>query len=221
MSRLFITTKEINLISDLTKEVIRDLAGQVIYYYPINELKTLSHEVYNEATKKVFDAPIQLPAMVGSPESEIKSSIFGPERLQQLEAYVQHKDMVDMGVNIVTGDFLRYGDTLYEITNVARLMNIYGHAEQLDGYKITATQARKGQFDASQLGPSDVAYADPDAVQKTFKQTRGTTEQDGFPTGDRRELQENGVLEKPLSGEASIVENDTTGSDFYGEQGSR
>ena len=35
MSRLFITQREIDFISDLTKEVIKDLAGQKIYFYRV------------------------------------------------------------------------------------------------------------------------------------------------------------------------------------------
>lgn len=217
MSRLFITQREQNLISDLTKEVIRDIAGQVIYYYAINELKTRNHELYNESPDKVFDTPIELPALVGSPESDIKTDIFGPERLQKLEVFLHYRDMLDIGINITTGDFLRYGDTLFEIVNVARLQNIYGHAESLDGYKLECVQARKGQFDAPQVGPSDVQFSDPDAVKKDFEQTRGAKSQNGIATGDKRDLQENGVLEPTEGGPAKVVE-DATGSDFYGEK---
>lgn len=217
MSRLFITQREQNLISDLTKEVIRDIGGQVVYYYPISETKTRTHELYNESPDKVFDTPIQLPALVGSPESDIKTTIFGPERLQKLEVFLHYRDMIDIGVNVTTGDFLRYGDTIFEIVNVARLQNIYGHAEQLDGFKLECVQARKGQLDAPQVGPSDIAYSDPDAVQKEFKQTRGQETQEGLSTGDKRDLQKNGVLEQPTDGPKKVVE-DPTGSDFYGDK---
>ena len=33
MARLFVGQKEIDFFSDLTKEVIKDVAGQKIYYY--------------------------------------------------------------------------------------------------------------------------------------------------------------------------------------------
>jgi hypothetical protein len=217
MSRLFITQRELNLINDLSKEIIRDIAGQVVYYYAISELKTRTHEIYNESPDKVFDTPLQLPALVGSPETDIKTTIFGPERIQKLEVFLHHRDMVDIGVNVMTGDFIQYGDTMFEIVNIARLNNIYGHAEQLDGYKLNCVQARKGQMDAPQLGPSDIAYTDPGAIQSTFEQTRGNKEQDGMPTGDRRDLQENGVLEPNDAGPAKVVK-DSTGSDFYGDK---
>lgn len=217
MSRLFVTAREQNLISDLTKELFKDIAGQVIYYYPISELKTRNHELYNESPDKVFDAPIQLAALVGSPEASVKTNIFGPDYLSSVEVFLHYRDTIDVGVKVTLGDFIRWGDTLYEITNVSRMRNIYGHAEQLDGFRLECTQARKGQFDAPQVGPSDVVYSDPDAVQKTFEQTRGSKELSGEPTGDKRDLRENGVLEEPVTGEKRVVE-DPTGSDFYADK---
>ena len=35
MARLFITPRELNFISDITKEIIKDVVGQKVYYYPI------------------------------------------------------------------------------------------------------------------------------------------------------------------------------------------
>lgn len=218
MSRLFITQRELNLISDVTKELFRDIVGQKVYYYAINELKTRNHDLYNESPDKVWDTALELPALVGSPESEVKTTIWGPERLASLEVFLQYQDMIDVGVNISVGDFLRYGDTVFEIANVTRLRNIYGHAETLDGFKLNCIQARKGQIDPPQVGPSDIAYSDEDAVQKDFEQTRGNKLIDGQETGDKRALQENGVLEPPITGPARVVEDEKTGSDFYGNK---
>lgn len=218
MSRLFIGQREQNLISDITKELIRDIAGQKVYYYSISETKTRNHELYNESPDKVWDAPIEIPALVGSPERDVKTNIFGPEYLARIEVFIHYRDMIDMGVNVTVGDFIRWGDTVYEIANISNLRNIYGHAESTDGFKLECVQARKGQIDPPQIGPSDIAYSDPDAVQKEFEQTRGNKEISGQPTGDRRDLQENGVLEKPVTGPNRIVEDGPKGSDFYGDK---
>ena len=40
MARLFITPREVDFISDLTKEITKDVIGQKIYYYSISEAKT-------------------------------------------------------------------------------------------------------------------------------------------------------------------------------------
>ena len=57
MSRLFITPREINLINDLAKEIVKDVVGQFIYYYPISTTKSNVHEIYEESPKKVFENP--------------------------------------------------------------------------------------------------------------------------------------------------------------------
>jgi hypothetical protein len=218
MSRLFITAREQALISDLTKEIIRDIVGQKVYYYAISELKTRNHELYSESSDKVWDAPVELSALVGSPERTVKTDIFGPEHLAKLELFVHYRDMIDVGINIVIGDFIRWADTVYEIADIVNMRNVYGHAETTDGLKLTCVQARKGQIDPPQVGPSDIAYSDPDAVQKDFEQTRGNKEIDGQATGDKRALQESGVLEKPVSGPNRVVEDGPRGSDFYGDK---
>ena len=219
MSRLFYGQREQSLTSDLTKELIRDVIGQKIYYYAISEQNNRNHELYNESTNKVWDAPIELPALVGSPERNVKTDIFGPEALSKLEVFLHYRDMLDIGININVGDFVGYGDIYYEISDVTRLRNIAGMVETLDGYKLTCVQARKGQIDPPQLGPSDQAYSDPGAVQKEFAQTRGASVVKGVPTGDKRDLQKEGVLEAPVSGAEKVVrEDEKTGSDFYGDK---
>ena len=62
MARLFITPREIDFISDLTKEINKDVIGQKVYYYKIRADLTNVHEVYEEAVNKVFDPPVEVEA---------------------------------------------------------------------------------------------------------------------------------------------------------------
>ena len=48
MARLFITPREIDFISDLTKEINKDVIGQKVFYYKIRADLTDIHEVYEE-----------------------------------------------------------------------------------------------------------------------------------------------------------------------------
>lgn len=224
MSRLFITPRELNFISDITKEIIKDVVGQVIYYYPISERKTRAHDVYNEAHKKVFDQPIAIDALVdASPQKETKADLFGSDPFFQLEVFLQYRDLVDKGINIVLGDFFSFSDVFYEIVEVHAMRNIYGLPEHVDGMKLIGTKARDGQFEAVLRGPTDIAYADDDAVQKKFVQQRGQTENSLGITGDVRTLVSEGVLDEPLTGpkqvsEAGAVADDSHhGSAFYDE----
>ena len=222
MSRLFITPRELNFISDITKELIKDVVGQKVYYYPISEIKTKTHGVYNEALKKVFDNPIALDALVDNNfQNETKIDKFGVDAQYRIEVYVQHRDLIDKGINVAIGDFFSFSDIFYEITERSFIRNIYGLPEHKDGVRLVGVKAREGLFSAPLLGPTDIEYTDSDAVQKQFYQQRGESlDANGEPTGDKRDLVDNGVLEKPLTGPKEISEKgdpDSVGSAFYDE----
>lgn len=222
MARLFITPRELNFISDITKEIIKDVIGQKIYYYPISEIKTKTHGVYNEALKKVYDNPILLDALVDNNfQSDTKIDKFGIDAQFKIEVYIQHRDLVDKGINVSIGDFFSSDAIFYEITERVFMRNIYGMPEHKDGVKLVGVKSREGLFNAPLIGPTDIAYTDEDAVQKTFVQQRGESlDKDGNPTGDKRDLVENGVLDKPLTGPKEVSENGDprgVGSAFYDE----
>lgn len=221
MARLFITQREINFISDITKEIIKDVIGQKIYYYAISEIKTKTHSIYNEALKKVFDNPLVLDALVGQSAIDTKIDKFGIDAQYQTEVYIQYRDLIDKGVNVSIGDFFSFSDIFYEITEKMFMRNIYGMAEHIDCIKLVGTQARESLFIAPIKGPTDIAYTDADAVQNTFVQQRGEElDSDGNPTGDKRELVDSGVLGKPITGPKQVSklgDPNEIGSAFYDE----
>ena len=126
MSRLFITSREIQFINDITKEVIKDIIGQQIIYYPISTMKTQVHPVYEEAIEKIFENPIRLDVLAAQPNWETKWNQFGNEQTNKFELFVQARDLLDKGYNINEGDFFLYGDQLYELTTFVPINNIYG-----------------------------------------------------------------------------------------------
>ncbi len=221
MSRLFVTQKELALISDLNKELMKDLVGQFLVYFPISEAKTRNHEIYNESPEKVFDNPIKIPAIVSNEEDPIETNIFGPDYRSKINAFVHYNDLVDNNINIAVGDFVKWGDVYYEISNLVRLRPVMGHEEEMEGFRLECVMARTGKFFAPLEGPTERVYTDDNAVQTTFEQTLGESTIDGEPTGDRRDLIDRGVLEKPVTGPKKIINvpssKSKAKSDFYGE----
>lgn len=200
MSRLFITPRELNFISDITKELIKDVIGQKIYYYPISELKTATHDVYNEAIKKVFDQPIIIDAIVdASYQTDTKIDSFGPDSQFSIEVFVQVRDLIEKGINVCIGDYFSYGQNFFEITEKIVMRDIFGQVENSDGIKLIGTKSRDGQFKAPLLGPTNIAYTDPDAVQETYEQQRGQSDKE-----DVRDLVRDGVLDAPLTGPKEV-----------------
>jgi hypothetical protein len=222
MSRLFVTEREIRFIADIVREVTKDVAGQRIYYYPISEIKTSVHDVYNEAIKKVYDNPIIIDALVDDKFHEAsKFDQFGIDNQYTLDVYVQYRDMVEKGIEISVGDYFSFGTIMYEITDKTFIRTIYGQPEHKDGIHIVGTRVRESQFKAPLLGPTDISHTDSDAVQRSFEQQRGSAENSEGRTGDVRELQRDGVLEEPISDPREVsLKGDSRGkaSSFYGDE---
>ena len=219
MGRLFISPREINFINDLSKEVVKEVVGQFIYYYPISTVKSNVHDVYEEATKKVFENPIKLDALVKYVPQEIRANKFGSEEYYTIEAYVQERDMIDKGVKVEEGDFFSYGEVFFEIITVPDSSTIYGQVEHKGFVTITGKQARRGQFETKVFGPTDERLSDSDAVHDNFYQQRGFGQNKEGKTGDVRDLRKNGVLDEPITGPASVTKSAgvKAGSTFYGD----
>lgn len=222
MARLFITPRELNFISDITKELFKDVIGQKIYYYPISELKTKTHGVYNEALQKVYDNPIALDCVVDNNfQTDTKIDKFGIDAQFKIEVFIQYRDLVDKGINVNIGDYFSFSDIFYEITERTFMRNIYGMPEHKDGVKLVGLKSREGLFNAPIIGPTDIKYTDATAVQTTFVQQRGEIlDQDGNPTGDKRDLVDVGVLDEPLTGAKEVSpkgDPGSVGSAFYDE----
>ena len=220
MGRLFVTPREVDFINDITKELIKDVVGQKIYYYSISEAKTKINDLYDEAPEKIFEDPIEIECLVNYQEPNFKTGKFGIEKSQNIEAYIQSRDLSDKQIEILTGDFFTYGSVIFEITSVTVTKNIFGQVEHSDGIKVIGKQTRKQVFFTKVLGPTDEDFTDPDAVQDTFVQQRGFEENRLGKTGDVRELRKKEVLDDPITGPKEVSPTGTStnaGSSFYDE----
>ena len=221
MGRLFITPREIDLVNDLTKELIKDVVGQKIYYYSISLTKTKINPLYAEAPEKIFENPVEINCFDYYKEPTYKIGQFGVDETQNLEAYIQYRDLIDKGIEIDVGDFFSYGDVFFEIISATKIKEMFGQIEYGDGFRLIGKQARKEQFVTHVIGPTDEKYSDEDAVQETFVQQRGFGTNKEGETGDIRDLQKRNVLEKSISGpqEVSPKGSDSdAGSSFYDDE---
>jgi len=192
MARLFITPKEIQLINDWTKELVKDVVGQKIYYYGVSTKKTKVHSVYDEAQVKVFENPITLPVLAGQPKWETKHNAFCMEQTTSIEVYIQGRELIDKKVMLSEGDFFTYGDAVYEVVSFLQMNNIYGQEEYGVSYKLMGRLARPGQFD-----PKVFFRPQKDGVDYTtsqgqhfFTQQRGLQENEEGSTGDFRQVRD-------------------------------
>ena len=118
MSRLFVTSRELDFISDITKELTKDVIGQKIFYYVVREDLTNVHDVYEEAPEKIFNPPIELDALVDWQPEEVRTNRFGSEEVAKIDIYIHARDLLDKDVVVRQGDFFSYGDLFFEITSL-------------------------------------------------------------------------------------------------------
>ena len=220
MARLFITPREIDFISDLTKEINKDIIGQKIFYYKVRTDLTDIHEVYEEAMTKVFDPPVEIEARVDWDPSDVRTNKFGSETFKTIQAYIHYRDLLDRNLEAKEGDYLSYGNVFFEITSAIFTSLIFGQVEYKTGIKLACKQARKGQIDFKFHGPTDESDTTSDAIQKTFVQQRGKSVNREGETADKRALIEQGKIdlteEKPVEVSARGDESNV-GSSFYGD----
>ena len=220
MGRLFLTEREINLINDLAKELVKDVVGQKIYYFSISNIKSQVHDVYEESPDKIFENPIEIDALVKYSPQDVRTNRFGSEEYYSIECYLQFRDLLDKGISVSEGDFFSYGNTFFEVIKAPRTDVIFGQIEHKSYITITGKQSRKGQFLSKVFGPTSEEYSDADAVQTTYVQQRGFAENRLGVTGDVRELQKKGVLDAPITGPAEVSPSgdpQSVGSAFYDE----
>jgi len=212
MARLFITPREIDFISDITKEITKDVIGQVIYYYKPRVDLSKIHDIYSEATEKVFDPPVEIDCRINWGATELKQDRFGQDKIRSAELYLHYRDLVDRNIMVEEGDYFQFGDTFYEMHNVAKDKIMFGQVEHITGYNISAKQVRKGIIDKPAFGPTEEKYLDENAVQETFTQQRGNAD-----TGDKRALVSDEVLSSPLSSGETVQPTTNSKSSFYGD----
>lgn len=217
MARLFITPRELDLISDLTKEIIKDVIGQKIFYYAVRSDVTAIHDVYEESTEKVFDPPLELDALVEWSPGETRTNKFGSEKFHSIEVRIHAQDLADKGLHMKMGDFMSYGSVFFEITQVVTISKIFGQVEHITGYKLMGKQAREGLIDKMFQGPAAQTLETEKVIQETFVQQRGASVNEAGETADRRALQADGKLDAPLTGPKK-VSPDGINSSFYGDE---
>lgn len=219
MARLFITPRELDFINDTTKELIKDVVGQKVYYYKVCPDATNIHAVYEEAVDKIFYPPIEIECRIEYQPSTVRTNKYGVEDFYKIEAFFHSRDLIERDIVIAEGDFFSYDANWFEIMSEMAETIVYGQIEHIMGIKIIATTARRGLIDLDAIGPTAESYTDADAIQTTFVQQRGFAENSEGVTGDVRNLREKNVLDAPISGPAEISKRggDEVTSSFYDE----
>ena len=148
---LFLGQKEKDLVKQVNDELAERVIGQQILYYPIDLETTDFHPVYGEAIVKNFLPPIRVYALVTWNQDQSRFSTgVGIDVEEQITVNFHRRRLEeDQDLYVRVGDFVLYGDVVYEIVKTAEPRQMFGQVENPIEITATCFKARKGIFDAT------------------------------------------------------------------------
>lgn len=148
MAKKFVTTREIALIDSLNKELIQETVQQEIIYWAISYEESQVHRVYDEAVKKAYQVPVRLNARVQFDQGQTRMKDGKLDATYTLEAYCHAQELAERNVVPREGDFVEFGQVMFEIASVTRPQLVFGQANDKIMVKLTCVPSRESQFKA-------------------------------------------------------------------------
>tara|TARA_R110000824_G_scaffold31089_15_gene101590 strand:+ start:5307 stop:5804 length:498 start_codon:yes stop_codon:yes gene_type:complete len=147
---LFVGQKERDLIKQVNDELIENVIGQQILYFPISPAHTNFHPIYGEAIHKTFLPPIRVYALI---EWEGWGTSFmdnvAVDRYTTITIHFHKRRLTeDQDLNVTVGDFVQYGANYYEIVSLDEPMEIFGQTHHKIEISAKCIYAREDLFNA-------------------------------------------------------------------------
>jgi hypothetical protein len=148
---LFLGKKERDLVKQVNDELIERVIGQTIAYYSIDIERTNFHDLYGEALTKTFLPPVRVNALVEFDGITTKySSNIGLDKESSITIHFHKRRLTeDQDLYVREGDFVLYGDILYEIVTLSEPKQLFGQIDHKLEISAKCIRAREGLFDGS------------------------------------------------------------------------
>lgn len=145
---LFLGKKERDLVKQVNDEIIEQVVGQQIIYYPISQRHTQYHPLYGEAVEKSFLAPVHIYALVNWGEGiQTTTQKFGLDKESKITIGFHKRRLTeDQDLYAREGDFVCYGDRYYEIVKIGEPRELFGQADHRFELAAICIRAREGLF---------------------------------------------------------------------------
>ena len=146
---LFTGKKERDLVKQVNDELIERVIGQTVVYYPIDDKTTNYHPIYGEAIRKNFLPPVRVHALV---EWEGTKTVYqqniGIDRTASIVVHFHKRRLTeDQDLYVREGDFVLYGDLIYELVALAEPRQLFGQIDHRFEISGRCILAERGQFD--------------------------------------------------------------------------
>ncbi len=142
---MFFGDQDMSFVQCINSELIKNVAGQWIIYYRIDEKKTTLN-LYGESKQKFFYPPVKIWTRVEyhSPEQTITN--FSLDENRKISVYFNKLMLQKINLKPVVGDMVKFGDTIYEIDTIISDQPIHGIPWSMIEMKAECHRSRETQF---------------------------------------------------------------------------
>jgi hypothetical protein len=163
---MFITERELAYIDKINRELIQSMIGQSVIYYAISDEHTVAHPLYQESIDKVWFSPVRINARVEFDNPGVDTTMLTLDDKYTLSVYFHNAELQERNVKPIEGDFLEFGQVVFEITAVTEPQLVFGQVNNKLMTKCVCVPSREGQFqihgDTSRFVDNTHPVEDPD-----------------------------------------------------------
>jgi hypothetical protein len=145
VARRFIGQKELAFIARVNRELIQRVVGQEITYYQVLAEQTQTNDLYNEAVHKAYAQPVRVNCLVYYENTQEVVTNFPPDMKFKIDVFFHNAELVDRNLVPKMGDFVQFGEVLYEIYQATQPQLVFGQIDQKVMTRCTCGPARQGQ----------------------------------------------------------------------------
>ena len=186
MARKFVTSRETALIDAWSRELIQDFVQQEIVYYAISHEESRVHDVYDEAILKEYLQPVRINARVKFDQGPTAAKGGTLDSSYNVSIQLHPDECRQRNVVPREGDFIEFGQVVFEITTVGYSQPVFGQIDDRLKYELTCVSSREGQFkvDSSRIDGIDNTHP----VEHTRVNNLGESNSPGPSESDRRRV---------------------------------
>ena len=114
---LFGSSRDFNLMTKLSRELIRDVVEQEILYHKIS-LEDTDVNLYGEAMQKSYFTAVKLNCLITRGDQVVDIQEFGPDLGREASFAFIRQDLVDASMVPEVGDIVEWHNDYYEVDTV-------------------------------------------------------------------------------------------------------
>ena len=138
---LFGSRRDINLMTRISSELIKDIVEQEILYHKLS-LEDTAVNLYGESLSKSYFNSVKLNCLITRGDQVIDIDEFGPDLGREASFAFIRRDLVDVNVVPEVGDILNWHEDYYEIDTVRENQLFLGKD---NSYNLTSYGSQFGE----------------------------------------------------------------------------